>query len=208
MIYQGLKDQYKIIGLDKANADISDFGQLKIFIAKQPKLDAIVHFAADPYPFASWDNVLKNNIEGTKNIYEIAKEFNIPKVVFASSTHVIGKYPGYPTSASWLTTLDPVRPDEFYGLSKAVGEQIGQLYSDLFNISSVNLRIGHTTAKTKHDPNLDKVELFEDDLVDIVQKSLEANIKFGIYFAISDNPGRFLDLENAKRDLGYNPKPR
>lgn len=207
----GLKSKYQITGLDKTDADISDLVALKALVSSLPEQDAVVHFAADPYPFASWENVLKNNVEGTRNIYEIAREFKIPKVVFASSTHAIGNYPNYPkeiVGKDFLTTVDPVRPDEFYGASKAMCEVLGQTYSDLFNISSINLRIGHTTAHTKPDPELDKVELFEDDLVDIVDKSLEANVKFGIYFAVSDNKGRFLDIENARKDLGYNPKPR
>ncbi len=211
ILSEGLKNKYEVIGLDKIEADISDIVGLREFFNKLPQIDSIIHFAADPYPFASWENVSKNNIEGTRNIYEMAKEFSIPKVVFASSTHTIGKYPNYPKTIEgqdFLTTLDPVRPDEFYGASKVVGEIIGRTYSDLFNISSINLRIGHTTAHTKHDPELDKVELFEDDLIDIVQKSIEANVKFGVYFAVSDNPGRFLDIENARIDLGYNPKKR
>jgi len=219
ILFQGLKDQYDISGLDlkvspnehNFQADISDFDSLVKVFELIPPLDAIVHFAADPYPFAHWDLTLQHNVIGTKNIYECAKRFNVPKVVFASSTHVVGKYPGYPQKIdgkTFLTTTDPVRPDEFYGLSKAVGELNGQMYSDLFGISSINLRIGHTTANTNPDHDLDKLELYEDDLIDIVQKSIEASIKFGTYFAVSDVPGRFLDIENAKRDLGYSPRKR
>lgn len=219
ILYKSLKEQYEIYGIDIKStdpnhvyeADVSNFDQLKSVFDQLPRLDAIVHFAADPYPFAHWDLTLQHNVIGTKNIYECAKVFNVPKVVFASSTHVVGKYPGYPQKIEgkeFVKTSDPVRPDEFYGLSKAMSELNGQMYSDLFGISSINLRIGHTTADTSPDHNLDKLELYGDDLVDLVQKSLEADIKFGIYFAVSDNPGRFLDLENAKRDLGYNPRPR
>lgn len=191
--------------------DISDLEDLKMGFSKLPSIQAIIHFAADAYPFASWENVLYHNIAGTKNIYECAKEFKVPKVIFASSTHVVGAYPGYPMEIKGkkiLKTTDPVRPDGFYALSKATGELIGQTYSDLHGISSINLRIGHTTAQTIPDPDLAKVELFEDDLVDLVKKSLTASISFGIYFAVSDNPGRFLDIENAKKDLGYSPKKR
>jgi NAD+ dependent glucose-6-phosphate dehydrogenase len=219
ILYKGLKGQYDIYGLDikieedakNFKADVSDFEALTKVFEKLPSIDAIVHFAADPYPFAHWDLTLQHNVIGTKNIYECAKVYGVPKVVFASSTHAVGKYPGYPQrieGKEFLTTADPVRPDEFYGLSKAMNELNGQMYSDLFNISSINLRIGHTTADTNPDHDLDKLELYEDDLVDIVQKSIESNVKFGIYFAVSDNPGRFLDIENAKKDLGYDPKKR
>lgn len=241
MLYNGLKDRYEIYGLDQRitqedkknfQADISNFESLTEIFYKLRPIDAVVHFAADPYPFAHWDLLLKDNIVGTKNIYECCKIFKIPKVVFASSTHTIGKYPGYPheiifetdepppprggvppqagrtDNRKMLTPQDPVRPDEFYGLSKAVGESIGRTYSDLYNIHSLNLRIGHTTGQTPPDHDLDKIELYEEDLVDIVQKSIEVDVKFGIYFAISDVPGRFLDIVNAKNELGYNPRKR
>ncbi len=220
MLIRGLMPHYSVWNFDvKSEAlsghhqavDLSDFNALKGAFAKLPKLDAIVHFGADPYPFASWELVSRHNIDGTANIYECARIFKVPKVIFASSTHVIGSYPGYPagiTGKVEITTAEPTRPDGFYALSKVVGEEIGRLYSDLHGIASINLRIGHTTGNTQRDPSLDKIELYEEDLVSLTQKSLTAKVSFGIYFAVSDNPGRFLSLQNAQEELGYDPKKR
>lgn len=37
-------------------------------------------------------------------------------------------------------------------------------------------------------------------------KALTANVAFGIYFGISNNPNTYLDISNAKKDLGYLPQ--
>ena len=48
------------------------------------------------------------------------------RIVFASSNHVTGFY----RQDEVITPKDPVRPDGFYGLSKAFGENLAQLYWD------------------------------------------------------------------------------
>jgi uronate dehydrogenase len=41
-----------------------------------------------------------------------------------------------------ITTTDPVRPDTFYGVSKAFGEALGSLYHDKFGLRVACIRIG------------------------------------------------------------------
>ncbi len=52
---------------------------------------------------------------------------------------------------------------------------------------------------------LRKVWLSHRDLVQLVEKSLTANVNFGIYFGISNNKGAFWDITNARNELGYQP---
>jgi uronate dehydrogenase len=40
----------------------------------------------------------------------------------------------------------------------------------------------------------------------LVQKAIETDIGFGIYYGVSNNTGRFWDISNAERDLGYIPQ--
>jgi hypothetical protein len=46
------------------------------------------------------------------------------------------------------------------------------------------------------------------DLIQLVRCSLEANLRtgFGIYYGVSRNRWRFWDIEEAARDLGYEPQ--
>jgi nucleoside-diphosphate-sugar epimerase len=96
--------------------------------------------------------VLKNNIIGTKTLYEVAKEYRVKKVIFASSNHVTGAYEGIPPSLReqaklrLITINDPIRPDSDYGTSKVFGEAVARQYYELYGIQSVCLRIGSFLA--------------------------------------------------------------
>jgi len=43
------------------------------------------------------------------------------------------------------------------------------------------------------------------DLVQLVEKSLQTNVPFGIYNGISNNKGAFNDILNARDELGFVP---
>jgi hypothetical protein len=39
-----------------------------------------------------------------------------------------------------------------------------------------------------------------------VKKSLLSERDFGIYYGVSDNKGRFWDISNAEKEIGYHPQ--
>jgi UDP-glucose 4-epimerase len=163
---------------------------------------------------ADWDSVFINNIGGTKNIYEAARVFGVKRIVFASSNHATGAYEGFPPSLHLqqapkrITTSDPIRPDGFYGVSKASGEAIARMYYELYDIESICLRIGSVTSANdpRVNPRYECTWLSHRDLAQLVKKSLLAEIKFGIYFGVSNNAKRFWDISNAEKELGYQPE--
>ena len=119
--------------------------------------DAIVHLAAEPAHDAPWDAVLPNNIIGTRNVFEAARVCGIRRIIFASSNHATGMYERdhpyhhivrgeYEKVEMWpvpqVTHEAEVRPDGYYGISKAYGEAMGRYYSEQFGISVICLRIG------------------------------------------------------------------
>ena len=73
----------------------------------------------------SFDRILQTNVFGTYNIYKAARTQGCPRVVFASSLHVTGSY----DASERISPELPVRPDSFYGASKAWGESLGRLYT-------------------------------------------------------------------------------
>jgi uronate dehydrogenase len=84
-----------------------------------------------------FDVVLGPNIVGLHSVYEAARMARA-RVVFASSNHAIGFHPR-------TTPLDAdcaLRPDGFYGLSKAYGELMGGLYWEKHGVETVSVRIG------------------------------------------------------------------
>jgi uronate dehydrogenase len=77
-------------------------------------VDAVVHMGGVSTE-KSWESILAGNIVGMVNLYEAARTNGVKRIVFASSNHVTGFY----RQDEVITPQDPVRPDGFYGLSKA-----------------------------------------------------------------------------------------
>ena len=217
----GLKAHYDLYRLDRVDlkdelyfkADITDLEDLKKVFAKIGKIDYVIHLAADPRPDAPWDSVLQNNIIGLHNVYEAAMIYKIKKVIFASSVHATGGYEGFPPALheqenpKKIKTADPVRPDGDYGASKVFGEVVARQYYELYGLQSICIRIGSFSTVNKPDSERYKrMYLSHRDAVRLFHKALESNINFGIYYGTSNNTGAFYYIENAKKDLGYDPQ--
>lgn len=216
-----LKKKYELYFLDIKEkkdsnyfkADIGKVEQLEGVFNKLPQIDIIIHLAADPRPNASWRDVLNKNIIGTKNIYEMARKFEVDKVIYASSNHVTGAYEGLSKALykkdnpKVVTVSDPIKPDSYYGTSKAFGEIIARQFNELYKIKSICLRIGAVVPDDKpKDLRSKKIWLSYRDLKQIIERSIDSNIEYGIYYAISNNSNTYLDISNARQELKYKPQ--
>lgn len=102
---------------------------------------------------------------------------------------------------------DPLRPDSLYGASKAFGEALARPYFERFGLAFICLRIGSVLADdTPQNARYRKTWLSHRDPAQLVRRSLSAAVKFGVYYGISDNPGAFWDVANARAELGYAPE--
>ncbi len=220
ILWDHLENDFELYGLDLSygassekifQADISKPEQVNSVFNQIPSLAYIVHLAGDPRVEADWDSVFANNIGGTKNIYEAARLAGVKRIVFASSNHATGAYEGFPpnlhtkTNPAPITVRDAIRPDSFYGVSKAAGEALARMYFELHGLESICLRIGSVTKDDdpNADPRYQSTWLSHRDLIQLVRKSLLAEIKFGIYYGVSNNKKRFWDISNAEAELGY-----
>lgn len=77
------------------------------------------------------------NVRGTQNLLELAKELGVKKFIFASSSSVYGVNPNVP----WHEDNPVLRPISPYGASKVAGELLGHVYSHLYGIQFIALRI-------------------------------------------------------------------
>jgi UDP-glucuronate 4-epimerase len=118
-------------------ADIRDFGSLRELPGS---FDAIVHLAAkagvrpsleDP---RSYQDV---NVAGTQNLLEFARERRLRHFVFISSSSVYGVNPNVPWREDDYV-LQPISP---YASTKVSGELLGHVYSHLFDMRFIALRL-------------------------------------------------------------------
>lgn len=163
-------------------------------------VDAIVHLGGVSVerPF---EEILPANIQGVYNVFEAARVHGVRRVVFASSNHVIGFY----EQGRLLDPGVPLRPDGYYGLSKAYGENLSRFYHDRYGIETVCLRIGSSFPEPR-DRRMLVTWLSYDDLTDLVVRSLfTPDVGHLIVYGASANRDRWW-TDDAARVLGFVPQ--
>ncbi len=163
-------------------------------------IDAVVHLGGISTEHA-FDEILQANIVGSYNLYEAARQHGVKRIVFASSNHVTGFY----RQDEVIDPAMPVRPDSYYGLSKAFGENLSRFYFDRYGIETVCLRIGSSFPEPK-DRRMLATWLSYDDLERLVVAALTAPVVgHSIVYGMSDNTGVWWDNKTA-RHIGFRPQ--
>jgi len=160
-------------------ADLANFEQVSRAVAGS---GAIIHFGAYSIE-AKWETILPANIIGTYNVYEAARLHGVKRVIFASSNHAIG----FHEVTKKLDETSLQRPDGYYGISKAFGEDMGSMYVDKFDMQVACLRIGSALPEPK-DPRHLSTWLSYPDLFRLVTACLDApKLKFAVLYGMSKN---------------------
>jgi NAD+ dependent glucose-6-phosphate dehydrogenase len=236
-VREHLGNRYDFVSITRKPADFSNvIADISDFDAIRPAFegaDAVVHLAASISVDSAWDSVLQDNLIGTYNVYEAARQAGLQAIVFASSNHTIGGYEL--DGAPRIYALDDprtydhnaeIRPDSLYGVSKVYGEALGRYYHETYGMRVYNLRIGsvrgddNPVAESVKDSSfwldltgeqkferLRSTWLSQRDCAELIGCCLEATtVPWATVYGISDNPRQFWDLEHARRVLGFAPK--
>lgn len=118
--------------------DIRDITYLRKVLTKHP-IQKIIHLAAQPgvrYSLSEPFAYIENNINGTINMLEVAREADVESFVFASSSSVYGDSKQLPFSEDG--EVHPVSP---YGVTKLSAEQFCYAYHELYGIPITVLRL-------------------------------------------------------------------
>ncbi|HVJ55931.1 MAG TPA: NAD(P)-dependent oxidoreductase [Aliidongia sp.] len=163
----------------------------------------ILHFGgiSVEHPF---ETVIGPNIRGLYHAYEAARREGA-RMVFASSNHTIG----FHERETVLDHDSPLRPDGYYGLSKAYGEMMGRLYWDKHGVESVFLRIGSCTPEPV-DARMLATWLSYGDLTRLVEHSTlaETTGKTGciVIWGASNNARMSWWRKDARAIIGWAPE--
>ncbi|MEU0137729.1 NAD(P)-dependent oxidoreductase [Streptomyces sp. NPDC006296] len=186
---------------DAVTADLGDRAALREAVRG---VDAVIHLAGISLE-ASFDKILRSNIEGTYHLYEAVREEGVGRVVLASSNHAVGYTPRPLPGDPLIPVGTPHRPDTFYGLSKSFGEDLAQLYWDKHGVETVSVRIGSCFAEPTSVRML-SVWMSPADGARLFHAALTAeDVGHTVVYGSSDNTRLWWDLTTA-RALGYTPQ--
>lgn len=128
-------------GLKLVVADIRDRTRLEGVFRDFGDIEVIFHLAALSGLELCRENpeeAIEVNILGTFNVLDVARKFDIRRVIFASSAAVYGVPAKLPVEEE-----HPLRPVNLYGVTKAAGERLMSLYHDNYGLETVILRLGN-----------------------------------------------------------------
>ena len=119
------------------NEDLNNI-PLKDLISYLKGVKYVFHLAAKTSVEESIKNpllYLKYNIDGMAKLLTACSKSGVKRFIFSSSSSVYGKVDTIPTSE--LEEPNPISP---YALSKLMGEQLCEMFSEVYNIDTVCLR--------------------------------------------------------------------
>jgi uronate dehydrogenase len=99
----------------------------------------------------------------------------------------------------------PVRPDSYYGVSKATGEAVGRLYAEKFGLRVACLRIGSFAERPSERRHLSTWVSFPDTVRAFRAAMTAPDLDFAVFYVASANRDLFWDMDAGAR-LGYHPE--
>ena len=217
ILKQGLKDKFELYKLDLVESaednyfkvDISDFEKLEEVFQKTEGLYGVIHLAAAHGDNSTWPEVLKNNIIGARNMFECASKVGVKRFIFMSSNHVSKGYeknlPELDQQKKLVSVNDPPKPISDYGMSKVIGEVIARRYFEEKGLSTICIRSGAVRQDPTENDRFMRIWLSPRDFVQLFEKALLTEQKFGVYYGISNNARRFYNISNTQKELGFEP---
>ncbi len=200
--------------------DIAAFDQVR---AAVDGIDVIAHLAADPSG-ESWESLLNNNIIGTYNVFEAGRDAGVERIVAASSITVSQghraedpyrammerRHADIPDDVPLITPEIPAEPRSLYAATKVWTESLARTYAHRHGLSCICVRIGQVERDRPRPPQGADIYVSQRDIVQLFEKCIAADtdLRFEIFYGMSDNDLRWVDIADAARKVGFAPQDR
>lgn len=199
------------------NLDITDF-EAVLKLVSETQADALVNCAIADYRGSSsnlppeqrhdyFNSTIEVNVRGAYHLYEAARRFGVPKVVFISSMTTILGEPRYQT----VHGDDPPHPVDFYACTKLFGEQLGRVYGTQHGLSVTCLRLANpcplntdVEKRLYSNPAAHGRLVHFDDITAAIRGALVQEGPFHTYAIASDAATPFV-VPTAIPELNYVP---
>ncbi len=187
-------------------------------------MEAVVHLAADPAG-RGWESLLHNNIIGSYNVFEACRLAGVKRLIAASTIQVStgnmqmepyraiveGRTEEVPADFPKVKGTDLPRPRNLYAASKVWSESLAQVYAYSHQMSCLCIRPGWVVAEDRvPNPGSGHLWCSQGDMAQLIQRCIDApeELRFAIYYGMSDNQWRWVDLDEARQEVGYQPADR
>ena len=201
-------------------ADIADFDAVG---AAVEGMDVVVHMAA--FLTADWEGVYRDNIGGAYNVFEACRQAGVKRIVAASTIQVSdgqrqrepynavrsGKFEPLPEGTPLISTDVPAEPRNLYAVSKVFNESLCQVFAHRHDMSCLAIRIGWVLGEDRvPTPEAEDIWCSQADIARVIRGCVDApdDLRFGIYYGMSNNRYRWVDLCNGQEELGFEPQDR
>lgn len=202
-------------------SDLADYDAVRQAVEG---MDVVVHLGADPGDDGSWESLLNNNVVGTYNVFEACRDGGVPRVVAASSIMVSQgqreqepyksivdkRFDDVPQDYPMITPETPAEPRGIYGATKVWAESLARVYAHSHGMSCICIRIGQVERDRPRPPHGHDFFVSQRDIAQMMECAVNAGeeLRFGIFYGISNNDWRWMDIEDARQKLGYAPLDR
>jgi nucleoside-diphosphate-sugar epimerase len=215
LIVGDLPAHQKLPSAEYIQLDVSDYRQLTRRIPKG--IEAIINVAGirnelDIHDHRGIESAAEVYLKGSYNLFLAAVKLGVKRAILASTNHVTDSYEqdGHSRLGREITTEDYPRPEGIYGAMKLYAESTAYAFSRKTSLSVICLRIGTVREKEREllrkDPRASRTILSHVDLINLFRSAIESTVKFGVYYGVSDNPGRPWSIKNAIDELGFHPQ--
>ncbi|MFC1891417.1 NAD-dependent epimerase/dehydratase family protein [Thermodesulfobacteriota bacterium] len=185
-------------------------------------MDVVVHLAADITH--NWESILNSNIIGAYNAFEACRQAGVGRVIVGSSITVSDgyteeepykaihekRYEDVPADFPKVTPNIPAKPMNLYSSSKVWWESLARTYSHEYGMSCIAIRIGQVERDRPRPPQGASIFVSVRDIVQIFELCINADdsLRFDIFYGMSNNDWRWVDIEHARDELGFEPQDR
>ena len=213
-------------------ADILDVAKMEEIFSRHA-FDKVIHLAARPGVRLSAERpelYIKNNIEGTFNVFESCRQHNVKNVVFASSSSV------YSHNEPPFNENQEIKDElSIYAHTKRTNELLAKIYCDSYGMDIVGLRffsaygtygrpdlifhiisealLKHETINIYGDGEIQRDFTHVNDIAESIILAANLNVGYEIFNIGNNNPislNKLIDLiaERLKTDVLKNYQER
>jgi uronate dehydrogenase len=179
-------------------------------------MDTVIHLAAYVENGDLVETLLRPNVISPYYVCEAARELGVKRLVLASSVQVIE---GFGRPGRSIGVGEGLRPRNLYAVTKAWGEILGEMVAKVHGLSVINVRIGWLPRSLEQARAIARSEYGQN-----IYLSYADAQRFFVLCVESENPAAgesvtlfagsisegipHMDLEPARRILGYEPQDR